>query len=77
MMKARIRIMAGVTGLLLITLGTAAPSAPAQLTLLPADPAETIMAAGGMQEWLNELGGTDCKGECPGMRAGCCSSMAF
>lgn len=76
-MKTRIRIVGGVALFVLAALGVPPRMAPAQITFSPEDPYDAAAVSGGMQEWETELGGTSCKGECPGSRWGCCSSMAF
>jgi len=75
MMNRLSKMTGGVSLAVLIALGSAPRMAPAQNYAFPGEPGDSAPFSGQLQEWRNELGGTDCAGECPGLESSCCSKM--
>lgn len=69
------KMTGGVSLAVLVALGSAPRMAPAQSYGYPDEIGDPAPFAGQLQEWRNELGTTDCAGECPGMESSCCSKM--
>jgi hypothetical protein len=68
------KIVGGVALLLAVTLGAAPRSAPAQSSYFQDG---TVSFSVQEQEWVNDMGTTDCAGLCPGRAAGCCPAGAM
>jgi hypothetical protein len=67
------KLTAGVGLGVLVALGSAPRMAPAQSYFFPGEPSYAAPFSGQQQEWRNELGTTDCEGECPGRQSSCCN----
>lgn len=67
------KLTVGIGLAVLGALGSAPRMAPAQSNFFPGEPVDVTPFSGQLQEWRNELGTTDCAGQCPGMESSCCA----
>jgi hypothetical protein len=60
----------------LVALAAAPRTVPAQLSFVD-EQGHLVVAEARLQKWETELGGTECKGECPDGSNLCCNTRSY